>query len=165
MKKMWKKFSIWFGLLALSLSGAAVSCVSCVAAMCYVRVTHNKRLEYVCLECGGKTLYSDQREYVFTHILQPCRKLVNEIQALGLDARLDERGLCNECRNKMELLPKSPSGLRLVVTHNNKTANNSVETGNLEALLEFLKNEPEWINGGGKDPESPSVRFLLGIWE
>ena len=92
-------------------------------AMCYEMAAGPARLDYVCPDCGAKTLYalkgSTQEgdvemgwdvSLVLSQELPACRRAVKTVA--GLDVSLDESEFCRNCRPDV----KSPA-LVLVVRH------------------------------------------------
>lgn len=70
-------------------------------AMCYKVAGPPERVEYTCLKCGEKTLYSraENRGGVIHTLtmLDTFRRLTRQIKDKGLDCRLDETAFCKKC--------------------------------------------------------------------
>jgi hypothetical protein len=123
------------------------------------------RLEYVCLQCGEKTLYpSGTPTYGTVSALGHCRRLVQELRRGGLDAELDERSLCQRCQPDV----KSPS-VSLIVRFggepNPQTVPN-IKPSDLQLLLELVTGKAAHDGGAGGESalkdHLPRLRELLG---
>jgi len=146
-------------------------------ASCYApAASEPERIEYVCRFCGGKTILKSTKDntedgsvynWSFKWTIPDNRKLIEIIQNLGLDAMLDERALCDECRPKLDPAPTFGE-MYLIVWHKGKTTRTLLERGDLIKLRAFLEGKLVWAWHGLDDekplkPELPRIRRLLGL--
>ena len=182
MRNMKKKLKFILGGLA-ALAGIGVGAhfawQSTILAMCYAVAMPMERIEYVCLECGGKTLYPNLEQWIWGMNIN-YRRLVKKLQTLGLDITLDERSFCHECRATMDLEPvdgyRDKYEWHVVITYNGKTTRSQLGNWELEKLIAYLENKKTWreeIMDEGEihylsdeqplEPELPLIRQLLGL--
>ena len=134
-------------------------------AMCYVMVAPPQRAEYVCPKCGGKTIHTERSAKEVEWTLRSHRSQLDKIVRLGLDAYLDERALCDKCRNEAGLKDGS-SDFYLEVTLNGNTARTLLRGLDWEILIAFLEGKIEIKNMDGTrplKPHVPRIRELLGL--
>ena len=145
-------------------------------AMCYSPRIFSERIEYICPDCGAKTIHDFNRGRENFHIqkvLESSRRLVKEIQALGLNINFDERSMCDECRAQMDLVPKTGE-LYAEITLNGKTTRSLLKHSEyypveLVKLKAFLEGKQVWPTSNDGEslllPELPRIRQLLGLDE
>jgi len=146
-----------------------------MGAMCYDIGMPAERIDYVCPNCDGKTILNLAKDntngdnvywWNLEWWLPAQRNLIKEIQNLGLDATLDERSLCEECRAKMDPAPIF-GNIYLVVTRNGKTTRTLLKYDDLVKLKAFLEGKLTWFGDRGSEyhlkPEIPRIRQLLGL--
>lgn len=139
-------------------------------AMCYMVAAPPERAEYVCPNCGEKTIYPKDKEntditsFIAFH-LPACRRYISDIRKNGIDAELDESSFCSKC-SKGESTPE----LALVVKYPDleKTQRTSpVSSDDLLILSEFAQNKK--THDGGAGGEKPlkiyidKIQKLLGV--
>jgi Uncharacterized protein containing LysM domain len=130
-------------------------------AMCYAVAPFPPRSEYTCPECDAKTIHTYENWTAY-------RNSVAKLRALGIDAKLDERSLCEICRAKMDGDPKA-GDMFLDVTVGDTVVRNKITThsNDLTILIAFLEGKDKWIsrnNGEHAVKKSmPRIRELLGL--
>ena len=132
-------------------------------AMCYEVTAPPQRLEYVCPDCGEKTLYA-MKEYetpgdrdlnwqtsqLLEWELQTCRQYIKQIK-LKIDAELIEKPFCMHCSPDAV---KPVLGLKVTLNVEEKAHYTEHVTANdLKLLLEFL--EGKLVHKGAADWETP----------
>ena len=137
-------------------------------AMCYSVAMPPERTEYVCPVCNAKTIAAKDTRWI-RHSLDTYRRQIQQIKALGLDATLDERSLCETCRAKMEPPPKDGE-IFIVVKIGEKTTRTKIESeDDFSMLTAFLAKKDKWDAGAGRErplkDELPRIRELLGMPE
>lgn len=139
-----------------------------MGAMCYDMAMPPERVEYVCPACGGKTIHVMKMPSFDWNVpavaITDYRNLASQLRKLGLDAQLDETGLCSACRKENQ------TGLFLCVTVKGKTARNELHNLNdLRKLIAFVQGNLVWKGEQDQEfplkPELPSIRQLLGVKE
>ena len=164
------------------------------SAMCYEMSAPSDRIEYVCPQCGEKTIYSAsvakindvdfasitredliafESEWQVMHDLQSLqynRNRLENLRKLGIDASLDERAFCGVCKTTAEF-PDEKLALYLNVRLNGKTSAARLYDNDWIKLFAFLNGKDEWVTDpiGGSTrplkPEIPRIRELLGLDE
>ncbi len=142
-------------------------------AMCYEVMAPPDRAEYVCPDCGEKTLYATKGQDATPDAaaaiaamqwqLEGCRRLARQIR--GLDLTLDESAFCRKC---------TPAGknprLSLVVRYADTAKPHradGISANDLVLIKEFLagkdkhKSEADWESPLKK--HLPRLQFLLGF--
>ena len=146
------------------------------------------RTEYVCPVCSEKTILintmawkskslseSDIEALGFDYFisntfefLENCHEEIKQLNALGLDATLDERSLCEGCRAKMEPVPEF-GDFFVEVKVGKKTTRTKIEWNDFCKLIAFLEEKDTWnADAGGDRPlkdELPRIREILGMPE
>jgi len=134
------------------------------------------RVEYVCRVCDSTTILRPTKDntdegdayyWDFEWTIPGRRKLIEEIQSLGLDAALDERSLCDACRPKINPPPKF-GDFYLVVWFDGKTTRTLLRYFEDFAILKpFLEGKLVWLGWYYDErplkPEIPRIRQLLGL--
>jgi len=151
-------------------------------ALCYSPMPAPTRAEYVCPQCGEKTVYSwdakatkednaaSYQTMLAVQKLQYHRAKLAKLKELGLDASLDERAFCGVCKTA-DGFPDEKWALYLVVRLNDKTATTRLQHQDWDKLFAFLEGKDEWVTdsiGGSTEPlkpELPRIRVLLGLDE
>lgn len=135
-------------------------------AMCYEVAAPPQRLEYVCPDCGEKTLYA-MKEYetpgdrdldwqtsqLLEWELQTCRQYIKQIK-LKINAELIEKPFCMHC---------SPDAvkpvLELKIIYPDKVHSvQGINSDDLKLILEFL--EGKFVHKGAQDAETPLKEHL-----
>ena len=141
-------------------------------ACCYEMAAVADRIEYVCPVCGGKTILVNStrpwEEWINEWTLKQYREDVKKVKELGLDAKLDERSLCETCRVKMEPSPQI-GDVFLEVKIDDKTTRTKINETDFAKLIAFLEEKDKWKTEAEwerplKD-ELPRIRALLGMSE
>lgn len=139
-----------------------------MGAMCYDMAMPPERAEYVCPTCGGKTIHVMKMPSFDWNApavaITDYRGLVSQLRKLGLDAQLDETGLCSACRKENQ------TGLFFCVNIKGKTVRNELRNLNdLRKLIAFVQGDLVWKGEQDMEsplkPELPSIRQLLGVKE
>lgn len=140
-----------------------------MGAMCYERVSSAARVEYVCPNCGFRTLYTeeDQSGAIYNGILEidTYRRLIGKIK--GIEVKLDEREFCAICRPKV----KNPKLVLNITLGDEKKTHHvgGISLEDIKLLIEFTNGEV--IHTNETDWETPMVDHkkrleeLLGISE
>jgi len=135
-----------------------------------------ERIEYVCRFCNNMTILRSTKDnteegdlfyWDFKWTLPGNRKLLEEIQKLGLDAMLDERSLCDTCRPKINPPPQF-GDYYLIVWFDGKTTRTLLDYySDLAKLTAFLEGKLVWLGWYYDErplkPELPRIRQLLGF--
>jgi len=130
---------------------------------CYDMMMPPDRIEYVCPVCGEKTIHAHKGFY--KEPTWSLRHQTKRIKELGLDIKLDETDLCNQCR-----LDKNTDTIQyyIVVNLDGKIKRSLVKENDWEILIAFLEGKNAWEPDGGIEPlkpHLPRIRELLGIEE
>ena len=136
-----------------------------MGAMCYDMAAPPDRMEYVCPECGERTLHVADVSRRWAFELDQCRRLFNELPKGGA-LKLDESGFCRKCRPGED----APS-LKLEIRYGDGTnyVVPDVCADDLRLLKGFLSGRLDY--SGSTDDTSalkdrlPRLRQLLGIKE
>ena len=136
-------------------------------AMCYMVAMPPERKEYVCPVCNAKTIATTDASWI-GRFLDTYRQLMQQVKALGLDATLDERSLCETCRAKMERPPEI--GIFFIeVKIGEKTKRTAINIDDFLKLIAFLEKKDKWTGRTGRElplkDELPRIRQLLGMPE
>ncbi|MDR0352629.1 MAG: hypothetical protein LBI02_04515 [Opitutaceae bacterium] len=145
-------------------------------AMCYAPAVPPNRAEYLCRQCGQKTLYASAKEnrdsaVVFVSWkLTTMRRLVSEIQKYTKAVTLLEDEFCSHCRRPVspdaETFDSPQARLRIRLDGKRETITRGVTEGDLRLLLGFFPGSLEQkTSNDGTFPlnESlPRLRQLLG---
>jgi len=134
-------------------------------AMCYKVAFENVTVyEYVCPECGEKTVYKkgeDEEKSSFVQNLEKnlnaCRRMIDKVK--GINIKLDESLLCKHCSPKTE----NPQLCLLVniAGQSDTTKVCNINPTDIQLIQEFL--EDKLIHKGETDTESPLVNNLIKI--
>jgi hypothetical protein len=123
------------------------------------------RVEYVCPQCGEKTLYTNQAAHVVDWNLQPARRQIVELQkAAGATMALDESQFCRKCSPEV----KDPKlVLKIEFTDGKPHTVVGVSPDDLLLLTEFFSGKRAHDEGpqGEKPLKDYSKRLqeLLGV--
>ena len=138
-------------------------------ASCYKQAMPSKRAEYVCPECGKKTLYTDdEKQWTPWHLLHrelaSHRRNRDTLRELGWDIKLDETSLCAKCCKT----GARPGDLFIEITIDAKTTRTELQSDDLAKLAAFAQKKLVWrgIHYGEErplKPELPRIRELLGL--
>jgi len=136
-----------------------------MGAMCYEAMAYPDVAEYICPECGEKTIYSDSRTAFIEWELQGCRRMVDSINALTeFNVSLDETLLCDFCSESIE---DEPAVLLRVSSSDSTETVNSVSVLDLRMLESFLQGNLFYTTfNDGEEPlqdYSGRIRELLGV--
>jgi hypothetical protein len=137
-------------------------------AMCYAMMVPPDRAEYVCPACGAKTIHALNRLEggwgAPALSVKHYRTYIEQLNKLGLSAKLDESFLCSTCKKE------GVSGLFLEVTLGKQVVRTAlVDMNDLRKLIAFVQGDLVWK--GERDtelplkPELPRIRQLLGVKE
>jgi hypothetical protein len=138
-------------------------------AMCYEMAAVPERSEYSCPSCGAKTIYT-YKDWTVSELvaggLKSFHDSVATLVKLGIDAKLDERSLCETCRESLK--EKNAAGdLFLDTTVDEKTTRNKIQKSDLAMLAAFLKKDDIWKDEAEEEHSvknsMPRIRELLGI--
>jgi len=138
-------------------------------ASCYKEAMPPKRAEYVCPDCGKKTLYTDdENQWTPWHLihreLAKHRRNRDTLRDLGWDVKLDETALCAKCRKSGK-----SRDLFIEITIDGKTTRTELKNHDLDQLLAFAEKRLVWRGTYGEEhplkPELPRIRELLGTPE
>ena len=136
-------------------------------ATCYKVAMPPERKEYVCPGCSAKTIFKNDIGGI-ERSLDTYRRQIQQIKALGLDAALDERSMCETCRAKMEPSPEI-GDFFIEVKIGGKTTRTKIGYGDFPKLIAFLAKKDKWTAGAGRElplkNELPRIREILGIPE
>jgi len=135
-----------------------------IGADCYMMALPPERTEYVCPECGTKTLYSQSEQNAYCGALYSekeynaqCKKL----RSLGWNVKLDSTFLCSKCRK-----PDQPKQFFIEVTIDKKTTRTKIQGDDLPKLIAFAEGKTVWSGrfetGTYLKYELPRLRELLG---
>lgn len=142
-------------------------------AMCYEMVGPPSRIEYICPECGSKTLYAEtpekEGEVKASHTLiwqlqseiPKARRIAGTIK--DIEIKLKESGFCNHCSPGAE---KRSLDLTVTVDGKEHTTEN-ISFVDLQLISEFLKGS--LVHEGGAAGETPLKQYadrieqLLGL--
>jgi predicted RNA-binding Zn-ribbon protein involved in translation (DUF1610 family) len=136
-----------------------------MGAMCYSVAAPPDRMEYVCPECGEKTLYAADVSRRWAFEINHCRRLFNELPKGGA-LTLDESAFCRKCQPDEH----TPS-LKLIIRYDDGTTQvvPEVGSGDLYLLTGFLAgrlSHSGFTGGSSALKDSlPRLRQLLGIKE
>lgn len=137
-------------------------------AMCYAMMAPPDRAEYVCPTCGAKTIHAlDQLERGWEApalSVKHYRTYIEQLNKLGLAAKLDESYLCSACKKE------GVSGLFLDVTSKGRVVRTALKgDADLRKLIAFVQGDLIWKGDRGTElplkPELPRIRQLLGVKE
>jgi len=137
-----------------------------MGAMCYSVMAPPDSVDYICPECGERTLYSGPEAYFFQSDLTRSRDLVVDIDSSDLlDAMLDESSFCSFCDPDTET-----PGMKLsILYHDGSVVVSEVSRFDLTALSAFLRGELVYrTDNDGTQPLKPYVgriREILGVGE
>jgi hypothetical protein len=137
-------------------------------AMCYSMMVPPDRAEYVCPSCGTKTIHAlNQLELGWgapALSVKHYRTYVEQLNKLGLVAKLDESFLCSACNKD------GKTSLFLEVTVKGRVVRNAlVDMNDLRKLIAFVQGDLVWKGEQDMErplkPELPRIRQLLGVKE
>ena len=137
-------------------------------ASCYMLDMPPDRAEYVCIDCGTKTIHSIKQNPLARGWDSPAltvkyyRPYIEQLKKLGLNVKLDESCLCSKCQKEGQ-----SSIVLEVAIKGHVTRNPIYDINNLQILIAFVQGDLVW-KGSHKDvfplkPELPRIRQLLGI--
>jgi len=136
-----------------------------MGAMCYDIAAPPQRAEYVCPDCGEKTLYTDEVAFFLGWELESCRRDFDKANWAGnLQMKLDESSFCQHCRPEAKV-----HQLALIITYSDGTTHTTapVQEEDLRILRNFLEGQVmyETFNGGTwpLKEKLPRLRELLGM--
>ena len=134
-----------------------------VFAMCYVMDFLPERAEYVCPVCGAKTIHV-KGSVSDVNSLGYHRSSLEKVKKLGLDASLDERALCETCREEVGL-KEVAADVYLNVRINGRISRTLLKRNDWAKLIAFLEGKNSYESDGTKPlkPELPRIRELLGL--
>ena len=161
-------------------------------AMCYEMACPAERFEYVCPECGEKTLYANGAAATVEEAQWYHEWVRDEVRELGLDFTIDERTLCASCKKTVGIADDNLE-FYIEIRTDKKITRTMLMDGDWEKLIAFLKGDDTWKQPSGsiyldveeKDddeeddgrygryyeyshplkPEIPRIRALLGLDE
>jgi len=139
-------------------------------AMCYAMMVPPDRAEYVCPACGTKTIHSFRTKNEMRDWDTPAlsityyRPHIEQLNKLGLAAKLDESFLCSACNKD------GKTSLFLEVPIKGRVVRNALQSQNdLRKLIAFLQGDLVWKGAQDEEhplkPELPRIRQLLGVKE
>lgn len=139
-----------------------------MGAMCYEMAMPPERAEYVCPSCGTKTIHAlnhvsrGWRSEVL--VIKQYRGYIEQLNKLGLAAKLDESFLCSTCKKE------GVSGLFLEVTLGKQMVRTAItDMNDLRKLIAFVQGDLIWKGDQDRElplkPELPRIKQLLGIKE
>ena len=140
-------------------------------AMCYMPAPTPLRAEYVCPQCGEKTIYSREDAWETIPAVRSVpyhRTSLAKLRKMGVDAMLDERALCAVCKTTAGFSDEKPT-LHLNVRLNGTTASTPLQNNDWEKLYAFLEGRDEWLKDRTSKsteplkPEIPRIRQLLAL--
>lgn len=130
-------------------------------ASCYKVAMPPNRTEYVCPECGTKTILQNNTGWRLPN-LEFYRKQTEELRKLGLDIKIDESALCSKCRQEESAANK----LQWKIKIDGKERKVNFKQSDIELLREFLKGNNKIDRGpGGEQPLKnylPRLNELVG---
>ena len=149
-----------------------------IGAMCYEPRAYHTRIDYICPVCGTKTHYAEKAEtMIAVDAVRFFRQQMKRIQALGVNATLDETDLCSQCRKDKTT---SEINYSIVVSLDQRTVRTPFQYGDygseLDMVIAFLEKKdvytPSYCGYYGplKDkyplqPHIPRIRKILGVDE
>jgi hypothetical protein len=139
-----------------------------MGAMCYKMAMPPERAEYVCPSCGTKTLHALNENGRMGGWRAPAlavkyyRTYIEQLNKLGLAAKLDESFLCSACNKE------GNTSLFLEVTVKGRVVRNAlVDMNDLRKLIAFVQGDLVWKGEQDAEyplkPELPRIRQLLGV--
>ena len=141
---------------------------STMGAMCYSPVRAPLSANYVCPDCGEKTLYDSSWAAAIDWELPSCRRFVESInENTDFEVELNESLFCDFCSPDSASLSDNLS-LLLEVTHENgETVVNPVTITDLRMLDSFLQGNLYYsTSNDAQNPlqgHSDRIRTLLGL--
>lgn len=137
-----------------------------MGAMCYAVAMMPDSAEYVCPDCGERTVYGGSEADFIGWNLERCRAITADIDSSDLlDATLDESSYCSSCS------PDSDRPmLELTIVHNDgRETVSTVSKFDLTVLLAFLRGQLYYsTDNDGTQPLRPyagRIAELLGVTE
>ncbi len=136
--------------------------VPVMGAMCYEPVAVPNVMEYVCPECGGKTLYELYDDYYELEAVAEGRVLFAELQGLtSLSMSLDESSYCDFCRADSV---SDPAMILTVTWDDGSTHSSGVGVEDLRMLIGLFSRSLEYSTWNeGTLPLRPSIDRLCEI--
>lgn len=136
-----------------------------MGAMCYAPMAIPDSAEYICPDCGEKTVYGGALSPYLQYELDTARRLAESINAsTDFAVVLDESSFCEFCSEFGE--GSAVLVLRVAGEHGEETAN-SVSVDELRMLDSFLRGSLFWVTSNdGQAPlrgHSERMAELLGI--
>ncbi len=137
---------------------------STMGAMCYSPVMAPTSADYICPDCGEKTLYDYSHAAFIEWELPGCRRFVESInENTDFEVKLDESLFCDFCTPDSDGL-----SLLLEVTHENgETVVNAVTITDLRMLDSFLQGNLYYSTSNDAQyplqDYSERIRTLLGL--
>ncbi len=137
-----------------------------IAAMCYTIAVPPLTAEYVCPECGQKTLYANDEARFVEQELESCRREFDQVvQSTNLKMGLDESSFCEKC---------SPNATQhqMILTlsyADGSTHSVSLRSGlDLRILRDFFRGQDAFEGDLPRDrfplkDRIPRLRELLGV--
>lgn len=136
-------------------------------AECYkMAYTDHSIYEYICPECGEKTVYSKKKNpekaYFIQHIekdINLCRREVQKVS--GINIKLDESQFCKHCRPQ-----KDDPVMCLLVNiagQSETTKVCNIDSKDIQLIQEFLSDK--LVHTGEQDEETPLVNNIVRIKE
>lgn len=134
-----------------------------MGAMCYAIVGPSDRVDYVCPNCGEKTLYSiDNKErsastYLIQFELPECRRMAKEIK--GITVEFDEHEFCRKCSPGV----KEPAMI-LKVRYSGRTdaaVTRGITRNDLKLINEFLYGTDRHTGEQGR--ETPLNQYMTRL--
>lgn len=134
-------------------------------AMCYGPVAIPDSAEYICPDCGEKTIYNGNMSSFFQWELETARRLAEYIDAsTDFSVQLDETLYCDYCSPEQG---EDPSMLLRVMDESGVETVNRVTVTDLRMLDSFLQGRLYWVtDNDGQQPlkdHAERMALLLGM--
>jgi hypothetical protein len=133
-------------------------------AMCYTVVAPPTRADYVCPECGERTLYEIDLASTIEWALPAARHNFQQLCEVAVGAILDESQFCRKCRPEVDL---PQLGLKVTYEGNDVQEVSGVRSEDLRILHEFFAGMRLHNAGMSGDrplkEHLPRLQELLGV--
>jgi len=124
-------------------------------AMCYEMSVPPDRKEYVCPQCGEKTIYSNTDYFSIIDDVVDCRQLAANIKNLTL--RMEEKHFCHQCDSDTNASPS----ITLYLKYKGESKEEIIENANkddLDLLWAFMNGQS--VHADFYDRETPLKEYI-----
>lgn len=134
-----------------------------MGAMCYKQAGPPRRAEYICPDCGHRTLYTEDKAAFITRSLPTILALLHNLQAI--DLTLDQSQFCKKCKPEIE---DPQIGIKIHYSDTNYVHEyQGLNDVDLELIRDFLEGKNEHLSyydrGTPLKNYIPRLEQVLGV--